>query len=155
MERGTFFTANFPPFDVKLPEWMSNTINNLRYRPITAALIIGSVGVKHAEMTSEDTKSSFGKSRWMKACRREKAVRDVGTREYAGPLTGRDKPSKRHCRHDHDEQALRVIRHIPFRQFYAYGKKAGCEDDTHDLSREDVRYVRPRTRIENTQGMRS
>jgi hypothetical protein len=54
---------------------MTNSVNDLRYRPITAALIIGSVGVKHAEMTSEDTKSSFGKSTWMNACGKEKGVR--------------------------------------------------------------------------------
>ena len=79
----------------------------------------------------------------------------VRSYECVGPLTGRDEPSKGHCRHDHDKQAFRVIRHIPFRQLYAYGKKTGCEDDTHDLSCEGVRYVRPGTRIEYTQGMRS
>jgi len=55
-------------FEIEHVDWMTNTINDLRYRPITAALIIGSVGVKHAEMTSEDMKSSFGKSTWMNAC---------------------------------------------------------------------------------------
>ena len=85
----------------------------------------------------------------------EGSKRGVRSCERAGPLTGRDKPSEGHRRHDHDEQALRVIRHIPFRQFYAYGKKAGCEDDAHDFPREGVCYVRPRTRIENTQDMRS
>ena len=69
--------SKFSTFEVRPPEWMFNTINDLRYRPITAALMIGSVGVKHAEMTREDIKSSFGKSRWMKACRREKKVRDA------------------------------------------------------------------------------
>jgi hypothetical protein len=64
-------------FEVRPPEWTSNTVNELRYGPITAALIIGSVGVKHAEMTSEDTKSSFGKSTWMKAGRSNKTVREA------------------------------------------------------------------------------
>ena len=75
MRRGTFFTANFPPFGVRPFEWMTNTVNDIKYRPITAALIIGSVGVKHAEMTSEDIKSSFGKSTWMNACGNEKRVK--------------------------------------------------------------------------------
>ena len=34
---------------------------------MTAALMMGSVGVKHAEITSADTKSNFGKRTWMKA----------------------------------------------------------------------------------------
>ena len=63
----------FTTFEVRPPEWISNTINDLRYRLITTALTIGSVGVKHAEMTSEDKKSSFGTSMWMKACRRKVA----------------------------------------------------------------------------------
>jgi hypothetical protein len=75
MGRGTFFTANFPPNEIRPSEWMTYVVNDLRYVPITAALIIGSVGVKHAEMTSEDTKSSFGKSTWMNACGKEKRVR--------------------------------------------------------------------------------
>src|SRR6266404_37499 len=32
---------------------------------MTAALIMGSVGVKHAEMTSDETKSNLGKRKWM------------------------------------------------------------------------------------------
>lgn len=58
--------------EVSPSEWITNTVNDLKYRPITAALIIGSVGVKHAEMTSEDTRSSFGKSTWMNACGKER-----------------------------------------------------------------------------------
>jgi len=55
-----------------------STNSDVIYEPITAALIIGSVGVKQAEMTSEDTKSSFGKRRWMNAYRRkEMDKRDV------------------------------------------------------------------------------
>lgn len=64
--------GKFSTFEVRPLEWMFNIINDLRYGPITAALIIGSVGVKHAEMTSEETKSSFGKSMWMKACKKGK-----------------------------------------------------------------------------------
>jgi hypothetical protein len=71
---GTFFTAKFPPIEVRSSEQIINAINDIKYRPITAALIIGSVGVKHAEMTSEDTKSSFGKSMWMNACGKDKDV---------------------------------------------------------------------------------
>jgi hypothetical protein len=77
MGSGTFFTAKFPPFEVRSFEWIINVINDLKCRPITAALIIGSVGVKHAEMTSEDTKSSFGKSMWMNACGKDKDVSDA------------------------------------------------------------------------------
>src|SRR6266702_5545074 len=43
---------------------------------MTAALIMGSVGVRHAEMTSDDTKSNLGKRTWTKAS--EKSVRTVG-----------------------------------------------------------------------------
>ncbi len=63
--------SKFSTFEIRQVEWMTNTVNDLRYRPITAALTIGSVGVKHAEMTSEDMKSSFGKSTWMNTCRKE------------------------------------------------------------------------------------
>jgi hypothetical protein len=72
MGRGTFFTANLPPYEIRPSELMTYVVNSLRYIPITAALMIGSVGVKHAEMTSEDTKSSFGKRTWMKTCGRRK-----------------------------------------------------------------------------------
>ncbi len=67
--------SKFSTFEIGQLEWMTDTVDDLRYRPITAALIIGSVGVKHAEMTSEDMKSSFGKSTWIKACIWEKGVR--------------------------------------------------------------------------------
>ena len=69
---------------------------------------------------------------------RKEGKRGVRSCECVGPLTGRDKPSKGHCRHDHDKQALRVYCQISLRQFYAYGKKTGCEDDTHNLSCKDV-----------------
>ena len=85
----------------------------------------------------------------------EGSERGMGSRACAGPLTGGDKPSKGHCRYDHDEQALRVIRHISFRQFYAYGKKTSCEDDTHDLPCKEVRHVSPRTRFKYTEDMGS
>jgi hypothetical protein len=74
MGRGTFFTAKSPPFEDRPSELKANNVNDLGYRPMTAALIIGSVGVKHAEMTSEDTKSSFGKSRWMNTCGKENEI---------------------------------------------------------------------------------
>ena len=56
---GTFLTANLPPSE-HLSELLG--IFNRRYSsPMIAAETTGSVGVKHAEMTSEDTKFSFGK----------------------------------------------------------------------------------------------
>lgn len=71
---GTFFIAKFPPLEIRSSEWIINANNDIKYTPITAALIIGSVGVKHAEMTSEDTKSSFGKSMWINACGKDRDV---------------------------------------------------------------------------------
>ena len=46
---------------------------------MTAALMMGSVGVKHAEMTSDDTKSNFGKRTWMKAAEQCEDSGGVGT----------------------------------------------------------------------------
>jgi hypothetical protein len=52
MGRGTFFTANFPLYEIRPPERITNVVN---YILIMTTLTTGSGGVKHGEMTSEDT----------------------------------------------------------------------------------------------------
>jgi len=54
-------------------------MSDVIYEPITAALIMGSVGVKQAEMTSEDIKSSLGKRRWINAAEINHPKAIVGT----------------------------------------------------------------------------
>ena len=74
-----------------------------------------------------------------------KAIEQCQTagRSDASTLTSGYKPSKRHSRHYHNEQALRMIGHILIRQMDAYGKESGDEHDTRYFSCKDVCDTRP------------
>ena len=70
-------------------------------------------------------------------------------------LTSRYKPSKCHSRHHHNEQALRMLCHIPLWQLDAYRKETGCEHDTHNLSSKSICNPRPSTWVEDAGDVRS
>jgi hypothetical protein len=103
--------------------------------PTMAAQIMGSVGVRQAEIRSPEIKSSFGKRRRTNADKYTLVIQNLS---IGARLTRGDYPSDSHGGNDHYKQTFCRLCHVRAWQLDAYGEEASCENDACDFKRQGI-----------------
>jgi hypothetical protein len=113
-----------------------------------AAQMIGSVGVRQAEMAKHEMKFSCGKS----ARSNPEILLDIRGRKTIGEIgTSNDDPADGHSRDHHCSKTFCVLSHVRFRQFNADGEKTCSKDNSHNLKSDGIRCMSPSTWVKKAQ----